>query len=86
MIVWMVLQVSLIYANQTSDDILLKEKLDALNAKHPNFQVFYKVSSLIAYPQHRSPHPSYHSLHTHGRWTKPLQVGLVVKVLFAKMM
>lgn len=32
-------QVSLIYANVSPDDILLKKKLDMLAATHPNFKV-----------------------------------------------
>lgn len=36
-------QVSLIYANVSPDDILLKRKLDILSASHPNFRVFYTV-------------------------------------------
>lgn len=36
-------KVSLIYANVSPDDILLKEKLDALAAEHPNFKVYYVV-------------------------------------------
>eukprot|EP01018_Ginkgo_biloba_P004169 Gb_23345 [translate_table: standard] len=35
--------VSLLYANVSPDDILLKEKLDALSASHPNFKVYYTV-------------------------------------------
>lgn len=36
-------KVSLIYGNISPEDILLKEKLDALAAKHPNFKVYYVV-------------------------------------------
>ncbi|KAH9623126.1 hypothetical protein KSS87_001701 [Heliosperma pusillum] len=36
-------QVSLIYANVSPDDILLKQKLDILATSHPNFKVFYTV-------------------------------------------
>lgn len=36
-------QVSLIYANVSPDDILLKEKLDILSARHPNLKIFYTV-------------------------------------------
>ncbi|KAH8948376.1 hypothetical protein BDL97_11G091300 [Sphagnum fallax] len=36
-------QVSLVFANTTPDDILLKEKLDRLASAHPNFKVFYVV-------------------------------------------
>lgn len=38
-------QVSLIYANVSPDDILLKQKLDILAANHPNFKVFYTVDN-----------------------------------------
>ncbi|CAA3025636.1 NADH-cytochrome b5 reductase [Olea europaea subsp. europaea] len=34
-------QVTLLYANVSPDDILLKKKLDVLAAKHPNLKVFY---------------------------------------------
>ncbi|XP_042492355.1 NADH-cytochrome b5 reductase-like protein [Macadamia integrifolia] len=36
-------QVSLIYANVSPDDILLKEKLDTLAKSNPNLKVFYTV-------------------------------------------
>ncbi|KAH7289887.1 hypothetical protein KP509_30G022700 [Ceratopteris richardii] len=36
-------KVSLIYANISPEDILLKEKLDVLAAKNPNFKVYYTV-------------------------------------------
>lgn len=36
--------VTLIYANVTVDDILLKEELDELNAKYPNFKVHYVLN------------------------------------------
>ena len=36
-------QVNLIFANQTTDDILLKKEIDALAKKHANFNVFYVV-------------------------------------------
>ncbi len=32
-------QISLIFANNTVGDILLKDRLDNLAAKHPNFKV-----------------------------------------------
>jgi len=35
--------VSLIFANQTEDDILLKNELDDLAAKHENFKVYYTL-------------------------------------------
>ena len=34
-------QLSLLYANVSPDDILLREELDALAAAHPNFRVWY---------------------------------------------
>jgi cytochrome-b5 reductase len=36
-------KVSLLYANVSPDDILLKQKLDSLAATHPNLKVFYTV-------------------------------------------
>ncbi|CAH9102938.1 unnamed protein product [Cuscuta epithymum] len=36
-------QISLVYANVSPDDILLKKKLDVLAAIHPNLKVFYTV-------------------------------------------
>ncbi|XP_010250026.1 PREDICTED: NADH-cytochrome b5 reductase-like protein [Nelumbo nucifera] len=36
-------QVSLLYANISPEDILLKKKLDILATSHPNFKVFYTV-------------------------------------------
>ena len=37
-------QVSLLYANQTEDDILVREMLDGYAAKHPTrFKVWYTV-------------------------------------------
>ncbi|ERN04504.1 NADH-cytochrome b5 reductase-like protein isoform X1 [Amborella trichopoda] len=36
-------QISLLYANISPDDILLKEKLDMLSANHPNLKIFYTV-------------------------------------------
>ncbi|XAR66923.1 Cytochrome-b5 reductase [Bertholletia excelsa] len=38
-------QVSLLYANVSPDDILLKQKLDVLAASHPNFKIFYTVDN-----------------------------------------
>lgn len=38
-------QVSLVFANTTPADILLKSKLDALSFAHPNFKVYYVVDS-----------------------------------------
>ncbi|KAE8664316.1 NADH-cytochrome b5 reductase-like protein [Hibiscus syriacus] len=38
-------QVSLLYANVSPDDILLKQKLDILAASHPNLKVFYTVDN-----------------------------------------
>ena len=37
-------QISLLYANVSEKDILLKDKLDALAAKHPNFTVHYGLA------------------------------------------
>lgn len=36
-------QVSLLYANVSPDDILLRRELDRLSASYPNFKVFYTV-------------------------------------------
>lgn len=36
-----VTRVSLIYANETENDILLKDELDEISEKYPNFQVHY---------------------------------------------
>lgn len=36
-------QVSLLYANQCEDDILLREQLEELAAKHPNFKLWYTL-------------------------------------------
>ncbi|KAL3839848.1 hypothetical protein ACJIZ3_024439 [Penstemon smallii] len=38
-------QVSLLYANISPDDILLKKKLDVLAATHPNLKIFYTVDN-----------------------------------------
>jgi len=35
--------VNLIFANQTEDDILLRDELDYLAAKHDNFKVYYSL-------------------------------------------
>lgn len=35
------LQLSLLYANVSPDDILLREELDQLAVAHPNFSVWY---------------------------------------------
>jgi cytochrome-b5 reductase len=43
-------QVSLIYANNTEEDILLKDQLDRYAAEHPNFKVFY----VVAKPKHKA--------------------------------
>ncbi|AET37616.1 cytochrome b5 reductase family protein Ecym_1385 [Eremothecium cymbalariae DBVPG len=37
-------KVSLIYANETENDIMLKEELDELAKKYPNFEVHYVLS------------------------------------------
>ncbi|KAH7850023.1 hypothetical protein Vadar_026632 [Vaccinium darrowii] len=38
-------QVSLLYANVSPDDILLKQKLDVLAAGYPNLKIFYTVDN-----------------------------------------
>ncbi|KAK6126226.1 hypothetical protein DH2020_040024 [Rehmannia glutinosa] len=38
-------QVSLLYANVSPDDILLKKKLDVLSASNPNLKIFYTVDN-----------------------------------------
>ncbi|GFY99779.1 FAD/NAD(P)-binding oxidoreductase [Actinidia rufa] len=38
-------QVSLLYANVSPDDILLKHKLDVLAASYPNLKIFYTVDN-----------------------------------------
>ncbi|KAI4335758.1 hypothetical protein L6164_014369 [Bauhinia variegata] len=38
-------QISLLYANISPDDILLKQKLDVLEASHPNLKIFYTVDN-----------------------------------------
>lgn len=38
-------KVSLLYANVSPDDILLKQKLDFLSSKHPNLKIFYTVDT-----------------------------------------
>ncbi|KAK7292075.1 hypothetical protein RIF29_07740 [Crotalaria pallida] len=38
-------QISLLYANVSPDDILLKQKLDVLASSHPNLKVFYTVDN-----------------------------------------
>lgn len=38
-------QVSLLYANVSPDDILLKKKLDVLAASNPNLKIFYTVDN-----------------------------------------
>lgn len=37
-------QVTLVFANNTPEDVLLKDRLDELQALHPNFKVFYVVA------------------------------------------
>jgi hypothetical protein len=45
------LQVSLIYANNTEEDILLKDQLDRYAAEHPNFKVgVLMFSSVVILP------------------------------------
>ncbi|KAG0572234.1 hypothetical protein KC19_VG078400 [Ceratodon purpureus] len=67
-------QVSLLYENESPEDILFKEKLDKLSQSHPNFKVFYTV--IIAGGERQGgqghvsadmiykalPHPSSHTL------------------------
>lgn len=36
-------QVRLVYANQSEDDILLREELEAYAEKHHNFRVWFTV-------------------------------------------
>ncbi|XP_020231554.1 NADH-cytochrome b5 reductase-like protein [Cajanus cajan] len=38
-------QISLLYANVSPDDILLKQKLDVLATSHPNLKIFYTVDN-----------------------------------------
>jgi len=38
-------QISLLYANVSPDDILLKQKLDILATSHPNLKIFYTVDN-----------------------------------------
>lgn len=38
-------KVSLLYANVSPDDILLKQKLDILSANHPNLKIYYTVDN-----------------------------------------
>lgn len=38
-------QISLVYANVSPEDVLLKKKLDVLAASHPNLKVFYTVDN-----------------------------------------
>lgn len=40
-------QVSLIYANQSEDDIILKDKLDQMQKDHSNFKVHYVIDKPI---------------------------------------
>jgi NAD(P)H-flavin reductase len=41
-------QVSLLYANQSEDDILLREQLEELAAKHSNFKLWYTLDRCAA--------------------------------------
>jgi hypothetical protein len=41
------LQVRLLLANQCEDDILLREQLEALAAKHPNFKLWYTLDRCV---------------------------------------
>jgi NAD(P)H-flavin reductase len=38
-------ELSLIYANKTEEDILLRQELDEITSKHPNIKVFYTLDS-----------------------------------------
>eukprot|EP00271_Cylindrocystis_brebissonii_P016899 TRINITY_DN4186_c0_g1_i1.p1 TRINITY_DN4186_c0_g1~~TRINITY_DN4186_c0_g1_i1.p1 ORF type:complete len:368 (-),score=57.03 TRINITY_DN4186_c0_g1_i1:361-1464(-) len=38
-------QVTLLFANQSPGDVLLKDRLDELQASHPNFKVYYVVGN-----------------------------------------
>lgn len=49
-------QVALIYANQTPDDILLRDELDKMAAKHHNFKVHYVGESSWPPPSPASDH------------------------------
>ncbi len=40
-------QVSLIFANQTEDDIILRDELDQISAKHDNFQVHVCPTTML---------------------------------------
>jgi len=40
-------ELSLVFANDTEDDILLKSTLDALAKEHPNFKVTYVLSKPV---------------------------------------
>mmetsp|Transcript_12808 Transcript_12808/g.33016 ORF Transcript_12808/g.33016 Transcript_12808/m.33016 type:complete len:834 (+) Transcript_12808:157-2658(+) len=40
-------RVKLLFANRNEDDILLREELDALAAKHENFEVWYTLSGKV---------------------------------------
>lgn len=43
-------QVSLIFANQSEGDIILKDELDQMAAKHDNFQVHSRISLRLLPP------------------------------------
>jgi hypothetical protein len=43
------LQVRLLLANQCEDDILLREQLEALAAKHPNFKLWYTLDRWVPF-------------------------------------
>ncbi len=46
-------KVTLIFANQTPDDIMLKAEIDKLAADHDNFEVVYLVSPFLRRTQRR---------------------------------
>ena len=43
-------EISLIFANQTEKDIILREELDTMAAKHKNFKVSFAALSFGACP------------------------------------
>lgn len=40
-------EVSLVFANVSEDDIILKDKIDAMAAKHPNFKVGWSSNRIV---------------------------------------
>ncbi len=59
-------QVSLVFANTTPDDILLKEKLDRLASAHPNFKVNLELEDV----PFRGMHPVSISSQKFSSWFK----------------